>query len=209
MAMEVEKEKQMEVRGEARSRRRRRWTICCAVTVGVLVAVVLLIVILAFTVFKAKRPVTSVNSVSLENLDFSLDVLRVRVDLNLTLDLGITVENPNKVGFRYKNSSALLNYRGKMVGEVPIPADEISAGEKKPINLTLTLLADRLLGDPQVYSDVFSGELPLNTYTKISGKVLLMNIFRIQVDSTASCDLTLYLSSRTVGNQQCKYKTKL
>ncbi|KAK4801062.1 hypothetical protein SAY86_021549 [Trapa natans] len=207
--MEVEKERVTEGREDARSRRRRRWIICCAVGVGVLVAVVLLIVILAFTVFKAKRPVTTVNSVSLENLGISVDVLRLRVQLNLTLDLGITVENPNKVGFRYKNSSAQLNYRGQMVGEVPIPADKISAGERKPINLTLTLLADRLLSDSQVYSDVLSGELPLNTYTKISGKVLLMNIFRIHAVTTASCDLTLFVSSRTIGNQQCQYKTKL
>ncbi|KAK4773091.1 hypothetical protein SAY87_028110 [Trapa incisa] len=207
--MEVEKERVTEGREDARSRRRRRWIICCAVGVGVLVAVVLLIVILAFTVFKAKRPVTTVNSVSLENLGISVDVLRLRVQLNLTLDLGITVENPNKVGFRYKNSSAQLNYRGQIVGEVPIPADKISAGERKPINLTLTLLADRLLSDSQVYSDVLSGELPLNTYTKISGKVLLMNIFRIHAVTTASCDLTLFVSSRTIGNQQCQYKTKL
>lgn len=207
--MEVEKEKPPEGRGDARSRRRRRGTTCCAATVAVLVAVVLLIVILAFTVFKPKRAVTTVDTVSLKNLDFSVDVLRLRVELNVTLNLGLTVENPNKVGFRYKNSSALLNYRGQLVGEAPIPADEISAGETKPMNLTLTLLADRLLSDSQAYSDVVSGELPLNTYTKISGKVMLMNIFRIHVVSTSSCDLTLFVSNRTVGNQQCKYKTKL
>ncbi|OWM67025.1 hypothetical protein CDL15_Pgr000477 [Punica granatum] len=209
IAMNVEKEKLPEGREAARRRRRRRATICCGATLAVIIGIVLLIVILAFTVYKPKRPVTTVNGVSLKDLDVSLDVLRLRVNLNVTLDVALSVENPNKVGFRYKNSSARLNYRGQLVGEAPLPADKISAGETKAMNLTLTLLADRFLSNSQAYGDVIAGELPLNTYTKISGKVTLMNIFRIHVVSTTTCDLTLLVSNRTVGNQHCKYKTKL
>lgn len=207
--MEVEKQNPPEGQEASRHRRRKRWSTCCGATVVALIGVILLVVILAFTVFKPKRPVTTVDTVGLKNLAVSIDVLRLRLEINLTLNVGLSVKNPNKVGFRYKNSSAMLNYRGKLVGEAPIPADKISAGETKPMSLTLTLLADRLLSDSHLYSDVISGEVPLSTYTKISGKVTALKIFRIHVVSTTSCDLTLFVPNRTVGNQHCKYKTKL
>ncbi|KAK2981876.1 hypothetical protein RJ640_010393 [Escallonia rubra] len=154
-------------------RNRRRRNICLAVTLFLL-ALVLLIVILALTVFKAKRPVNTVNSVSLKDFDLSLDIARFRVHLNITLDVNLSVQNPNKVGFKYTDSSALVKYRGEVVGEVPLPAGKIGAGETKAMNLTLTVLADRLLSNSNAYSDVVAGALPLTIYTRISGKVKIL-----------------------------------
>lgn len=181
----------------------------CISLIVILVLIVVLIVILAFTVFKAKHPVTTVNSVKLKNLQVSLSIAPVGLNLNVTLDVDLSVKNPNKAGFKYKNSTALLNYRGELVGEVAIPAGEISADRTKQMNVTLTLLANRFLSNSQAYSDYLSGVLPLNTYTKMSGKVTIMGLFKFHVISTTSCDLSVFVSNRTVGNQQCKYKTQL
>ncbi|KAF8007582.1 hypothetical protein BT93_K1550 [Corymbia citriodora subsp. variegata] len=181
----------------------------CISLLAVLVLIVVLIVILAFTVFKAKHPVTTVNSAKLKNLDVSLSAAPLGINLNVTLDVDISVKNPNKVGFKYGNSTCLLNYRGEQVGDVPIPAGEIGADRTKEMNLTLTVLANRFLSNSQAYSDILSGVLPLNTYTKMSGKVTIMGLFKVHVVSTTSCDLSVFVSNRTVGNQQCKYKTKL
>ncbi|KAE8685620.1 hypothetical protein F3Y22_tig00111095pilonHSYRG00274 [Hibiscus syriacus] len=189
-----------------RNRRRRR-NICFAV-IGVLVFVILLIVILAFTVFKAKRPVTAIDDVSLRDLKVSVDLARFQVLLNATLDVDISIENPNKVGFKFKDSNAQLNYRGQEVGEVPIPAGKIPADKTVPMNLTLTVMADRLISDSKFFSDVTSGQLPLSTKTQIPGKVSVLNMFRISVVSSSSCDFTVFLSNSTVGDQNCKYKTK-
>uniref|UniRef100_A0A5B7BSR5 Putative Harpin-induced 1 n=1 Tax=Davidia involucrata TaxID=16924 RepID=A0A5B7BSR5_DAVIN len=188
--------------------RRRRRNICFVV-IAVILAVALLILILALTVFKAKTPVTTVNSVALKDLDFSLDIVRLRVHLNVTLDVNISVKNKNKVGFKYTNSSALLKYRGQVVGEVPLPARKIAADRTLPMNLTLTVLADRLLSNPNVYSDVSSGTLPLTTSTRLSGKVYILKLFKFHVVSYTSCELTINVMSRTVDDQRCKYKTKL
>ncbi|KAK7837279.1 hypothetical protein CFP56_021437 [Quercus suber] len=84
--------------------------------------------------------------------------------------IDLSVKNPNKAGFKYSNSTAYLNYRGQLVGEVPIPADQISAGETKPMNISLTLLADRLLSNSDLYSDVKSGVLALNSNVRLLGK---------------------------------------
>ncbi|XP_048139136.1 uncharacterized protein LOC115752521 [Rhodamnia argentea] len=181
----------------------------CISLVAILVLIVVLIVILAFTVFKAKHPVTTVNSVKLKNLQVSLSVAPLGLNLNVTLDVDLSIKNPNKVGFKYKNSTALLNYRGELVGEVPIPAGEISADRTKQMNVSLTVLANRLLSNSQAYTDFLSGVLTLNTYTKMSGKVTIMGLFKVHVVSTTSCDLSVFVSNRTVGDQHCRYKTQL
>ncbi|KAG2712190.1 hypothetical protein I3843_04G105400 [Carya illinoinensis] len=181
---------------------------CCLAVIGTTIGIVILIVILAFTVFKAKRPVTTFDDVGIKDLDFSLDIARRTVDLNVTLDVDVSVKNPNKVGFKYSNSTALLNYRGQLVGEAPLIAGDISAGETKHMNLSLTIMADRLLSNTEIFSDVTSGVLPLNTYIRLSGKVKIF-LFRIHAVSSSSCDYNIHIFNRTVDNQGCKYKTKL
>ncbi|XWS13169.1 hypothetical protein CRYUN_Cryun36dG0014600 [Craigia yunnanensis] len=190
------------------NRRRKCRNICFGV-MGVLIFSIILIVILAFTVFKAKRPVTTIDSVSLYNLKFSVDLARLQALLNASLNVDLSIKNPNKVGFKYTDSAAQLNYRGQQVGEVPIPAGKISADETVPMNLTLTIMADRLVSDSKFFSDVSGGELPLNAFAKISGKVNVFKLFKIHVVSSTSCDFTVFLSNSSVGNQDCKYKTKL
>ncbi|KAL5741125.1 hypothetical protein ACOSP7_027857 [Xanthoceras sorbifolium] len=195
--------------GGGKGRKRRNICIGIGVCVGIIVIVIIIVVILAFTVFKAKRPVIRIDSIALDDLDVSLDIPRLRVNLNVSLDTTISVKNTNKVGFKYAPSSALLNYRGQLIGEVPIPAGKISAGETAAMNLTLTLIGDRFLSTPEAFSDAMSGALPLNTSTKISGKVNILNMFHVHVVSSSTCDFTVNIANRTVVDQQCKYKTKL
>ncbi|KAI3472958.1 hypothetical protein Pfo_030039 [Paulownia fortunei] len=184
----------------------RRRCICLWVT-AVILGLGLLFLILGLTVFKAKRPVTTVNSVSLDDLDFSVDIARLRVLLNVTLGVGISVNNPNRVGFKYTNSTAFLRYRGNDVGEVPVPSGKIGARDTRSLNLTLTLMADRLLSNSALYSDVISGTLPFQTYIRIAGKVRIL--FNIHVVTYTTCDLEINLANRTLSNQKCHYKTKL
>ncbi|GJT03632.1 ribonuclease H-like domain-containing protein, partial [Tanacetum coccineum] len=39
------------------------------------------------------------------------------------IGLDISIENPNKVGVKYKNSSAIIRYKGEDIGNVPVPAE--------------------------------------------------------------------------------------
>ncbi|KAK3405052.1 uncharacterized protein LOC104425141 [Eucalyptus grandis] len=190
-------------------RRSHRCRNVCIALVAVLALIVVLIVILAFTVFKAKRAETKVSSAKFKNLRVSLKGAPVGFDLNVTLDIEVSVKNPNKVGFKYENSTCLLNYRGEQVGEVPIPAGEIGADQTKQMNLTLTVMADRFLSKSQAYLDYLSRVLPISTYTNMSGKVTFMGLFKVHVVSTSSCDLNLFLSNNTVGIQHCSSDTKL
>ncbi|KAL3654857.1 hypothetical protein CASFOL_000643 [Castilleja foliolosa] len=186
--------------------RRRCKCICLSVT-AVLLGLGLLLLILGLTVFKVKKPTTTVDSVSVQDLDLSVDIARLRVLLNVTLDFTITATNPNRVGFKYTDSTAYIRYKGNDVGEVPIPAGSIGARDTRSMNLTLTLMADRLLSNSALYTDVISGTLPLQTYVRLAGKVRIL--FNFHVVASTTCDLDISIANRTVANQKCHYKTKL
>ncbi|XP_050234153.1 uncharacterized protein LOC126682455 [Mercurialis annua] len=187
----------------------RRRNICLASTAATIVLIVVIIVILAFTVFKAKQPITQIDSMSLQNLDVALDVARLGVDLNMTLDVDLTVKNPNKVSMKYKNGLALLNYRGELVGEVPIPAGKMGSDETRPMNVTVTVMADRLLSNSQLFTDVMSGKLTMSALIKLSGKAAILNFIKISVDTTTTCDITVFVANATVADQKCKTKAKI
>lgn len=187
---------------------RRRLTRAICITVWiVLLLVVVIMVILALTVFKARNPVVTVGSVSLRDLDFSLSSA-LRVAINASIDVGISVKNPNQVGFRYDNASALLYYDGGLVGEAPIPSGRIGAGKSIAMNLTLAVMADRLLTNSKLYSDVLAGSLPLTTSTRISGKVPVL-LVKVKVVSYSTCNITVDITNRTLKDSVCKYRTRL
>lgn len=164
----------------------------------------LLFLILGLTVFKVKRPTTTVDSNTLSDVGFSVDVLPPRISINLTLDTDVTVRNPNPVSFKYSNSTGYLRFKGNNVGEVPVPAGLIGARDTRGLNLTLSLMADRLLSNPDFYSDVVSGILPLQTYIRLSGKVRIL--FSIHVFAYSTCDLVIDLTSQRIANQTCHFR---
>lgn len=186
--------------------KRRRIYICLCL-IAFILGLGLLCLILGLTVFKAKRPTTTVDSITLSDVDFSVDVLGLRVSLNLTLDTDVTLRNSNRVSFKYSNSTCYLRFKGNDVGEVPVPAGRIGARDTRRLNLTLSLMADRLLSSSEFYSDVVSGTLPLQTYIRMSGKVRILFSFHVVAYST--CDLVIDLTSRSIANQSCHYRSKL
>ncbi|GKB08699.1 late embryogenesis abundant protein, LEA-14 [Tanacetum coccineum] len=194
--------------GDHSSRSSKRGRCICLSLALTILAIGLIILILALTVFKSKKPVTTVNSVVLNDVNATVNLIPLRVSLNVSLDVTITVRNPNKVGFSYQNSSAALLYKGHDIGNVPIPAGKIGSDDSKQMNLTLTIFADRLLTDIDVYGDVISGNFPVSTYTKIKGKVRILNLFNIHVVSTSTCDLKIDVLNQKIAKQSCHYKNK-
>ncbi|KAL5974891.1 hypothetical protein ACLOJK_031565 [Asimina triloba] len=186
----------------------KRRYICLGICAFVLFLVILF-VILGFTVFKPKHAVTTVDFIRLSGMRVAFDLLRLRVEVNVTLDLGISVKNPNPVSFSFGNSTAYLYYRGGVVGEAPIPAGAISSHGTMGLNVSLAVMADRLVTDSNLLSDVRSGTLPLQTSSRIAGKVTLLNMFKHRVVSYTYCDLSIDISNRTVGESHCKYRTKI
>ncbi|KAF5820293.1 putative Late embryogenesis abundant protein, LEA_2 subgroup [Helianthus annuus] len=214
--MDIEKKEEQPLRSPVptsapsdptRKLKRRRCIIICSSITAVILTIALVLLILGLTVFKAKKPVITVNSVALEDFDVSVNPIPIRVSLNLSLALGIAIKNPNKVSIKYRSSSATLRYRNKDVGDVPIPAGRLGSDDTENLNLTLTVFADRLVSDSEIYRDVLRGSLPFSTYTRIKAKVRVLFV-HIRVTSTSTCDFDIDTQNRSVGNQTCHYKNK-
>ncbi|CAH8353041.1 unnamed protein product [Eruca vesicaria subsp. sativa] len=195
--------------GGGSKRKKRNLKICICVTLIILLLIFIVLLILGLTLFKPKNPTATVDSVLVDQLRTSVDALNLKANLNLTLQAHLTLKNPNRVGFSFGSTSALLSYKGQLVGEAPLPANRVGAQKTLRMNVKLTLMADRLLSESEVFSDVMSGSIPVNTFVKVAGKVHVFNIFKISVKSSVSCDVTISVSSRNVTSQQCKYSTKL
>lgn len=187
----------------------RRRIACLIITLGVVIALVLLIVILALTVFKPKNPITSVDSINFRDMDMDYNIFALSVDTNVTLAVDVTVKNPNNFGFKYSDTTALLNYRGQLVGEAPVPSQEIHPGETKAMNLTLNVMANRLMSNPQLYNDLSTGALPLNTFFSVSAEVKILGFIKVHVDASTTCDFKINLTNETLWDKRCQSKTKL
>ncbi|KAM6565240.1 hypothetical protein CsatA_024368 [Cannabis sativa] len=196
---------------EAKYKRSRKRRNIIRVSCGMLVTHIIILLILSLTVFKAKDPTTTINNFHVSNLTYFLDIQRLRVDLNLTLAVDLSVRNKNKVSFKYHNCTAALNYRGHLVGVINIPAGNIPSDDTKRLDITLTIMADHLLLDDSqdLFSDVVAGVVPMNTYLKMSGKVKIFGIFKIHVRATSSCNFNVNISSTSITDQTCNNKAKL
>lgn len=192
-----------------RRRRKRLCATCCAITCCLVVLVVVVVVILAFTVFKVKKPRIHVESVSVQSFTANIEgILPPRVSVNLTLDVVVSVENPNKASFRYTNSTADIFYRGDEVGYFPIPSGEIASNGMEQISSTLVVLADRLVATSDLLSDFRSGYITFTTTTDISGRVKIL-IIKKHVDTSTECNVTVSVGSRSVNNTVCSYRIRL
>ncbi|KAK1412478.1 hypothetical protein QVD17_33762 [Tagetes erecta] len=191
------------------SKRRKCIIISTTLIILLLLTIALIILILSLTLFKSKKPITTVNSVVIKDINATINLIPFKVSINITLDITLFVKNPNKIGVTYRNSSAAIRFKGHEIGKVPIPGGKIGAGDTKEMKLTLTVFADRLVLDVDVYRDVIGGYFPVTTYTRISGKIRVLNLFNINVSSVSTCDLRIDVLNKKVVDQKCHYKNRL
>lgn len=189
---------------------KRRRNVYLAVTACLLSAIIITTVVLGFTLFKPKPIIATVNSISLEEMNVGLNVARFNVDLNITLDIDVSIENPNMYGLKYSDSNAQVYYRGNFVGEVPLPAGEIVARGNSAVDVSLTIMANKLLSNTtQIFTDYVNGSLPMSTSIEISGKVNVLGFIHFPVVTKSSCDFSINVENKTIDDKDCDYKTKL
>ncbi|KAK9050282.1 hypothetical protein SSX86_030748 [Deinandra increscens subsp. villosa] len=197
------------VTGDASGKlKRRRRIICWSTVIGINLLIFLVVLILSLTVFRARKPEITINSIKLDDLDLSVNPIPLNISLNLTLSLEISIRNPNKVSAKYRNTSAALLYRGKDIGNVPVPAGRIGSDDTTRLNLTLTVFADRVATDGEIYRDILKGNLGVTAYTRIKAKVRVLFI-HIHVKATSSCDVNIDIMSSSIKNQTCHAKVKI
>ncbi|POO01881.1 Late embryogenesis abundant protein [Trema orientale] len=188
------------------STRRRGLLICCGVTALILIVAASIIVTLAFTVFKPKEPEITARPAGLENIEYSLSP---NVTVNVTVDMIITIDNGKNYGsFKFKNTTAYVNYRGDVVAQVPIKHSLVPARGKLNITSPADFMLSKVISNPSFSEDFLSGSLNLTSMATLHGKVGLFKVVKMQATAFSTCDISVFVIDREVQSK-CESKLKL
>lgn len=183
--------------------RRRKGVICCGCCAATTVIIGLIFVILALTVFKVKSPTLTINSVKVSGLDVGIGPGKANSGLNMSFISDASIKNPNAAGFKFTNSSTQLYYGGVLIGAVLSPPGNVGAKKTIHMNITIDVMADTVSRVSRFPGDVITGQMPMTTYTDVSGKVKVLTIKK-HVEVKLNCTLTIVLSTQTITVNSCK-----
>lgn len=189
--------------------RRTKYIKCCGCMTGLFLVIAVVIVILIFTVFRVKDPKIKLNGFTIIKLELVNGTIP-KPGINITLLADISVKNPNVASFKYSNTTTSLYYRGDLVGEARGPPGRAKARRTMRMNITLDLITDRLLSNPNLRADAAgSGLLTMDSYSRIGGRVNILNVFKKHVTVKMNCSMTVNISSQGIYDQKCKRKVDL
>ncbi|EEF43908.1 uncharacterized protein LOC112534765 [Ricinus communis] len=175
---------------EGKRRSYRGLKICCGITAILTVIIAVVLVILYFTVFKPKEPNVITRSVALENIK----VAWPQLFLNITLGVGVIIDNKNYGGFKYSNSTAYVSYRGNVIGEAPVPADTVPARKKHDTSTSVTIFANKLFEDDNFLHDfLIVGILNFTAASTLHGKASFLDLFKVEATIFTTCDISLFV----------------
>ncbi|KAL6123166.1 hypothetical protein ACLB2K_075689 [Fragaria x ananassa] len=119
--------------------------------------------------------------------------------LSMSFVAEVSVKNPNFGRYKYDQTSISFIYEGTQVGDAVVPKatartkatrKEIVSGAVKTVNSNLA-------------SDISAGSVTLSTYSKINGKVYLMNMIKKKKSAEMKCTMVVHLSSKQVQDIKC------
>ncbi|KAJ9681383.1 hypothetical protein PVL29_020321 [Vitis rotundifolia] len=199
-----------EVTNHLRRLRRRRCIKCwgCIAAI-ILVFTVVVVVVLVFTVFRVKDPVIKLNGVTVDKLELINGTTTPRPGVNMSLTADVSVKNPNFSSFRYKNTTTTLFYRGTVIGEARGPPGQAKARRTMKMNVTVEIVPDSVMSNPSLLTDISSGILPMNTYSRVPGRVKILKIVKKHVVVKMNCSIALNITSRSIQEQKCKKDVNL
>ncbi|KAL0015900.1 hypothetical protein SO802_002969 [Lithocarpus litseifolius] len=173
---------------------------CFGCFTALLLIIAVIMLVLAFTVFHIRDPMARMNALTLTNLKLSNGTLRQ--DVNVTLIADVSVKNPNAATFRYDNSTTTIYYHGAVVGEARIPSGKAKAWRTVRMNMTVDIIPSKVLAVQNINSDLISGQLNVSSYTKITGRVKVLNIVNKHVVVAMNCNMTYNILSQGI-QQNC------
>ncbi|KAB1224688.1 hypothetical protein CJ030_MR2G024686 [Morella rubra] len=166
---------------------RRRCLIAAWASLLLLVLLFMIILILALTVFKPKPPRIQLLSVTVDGVAPRVSLPLVQVQLNLTLNLELLVDNQNHASFKRGQGKSLLLYKSNEALEVYELASNLTS----------------------LISYVLGGELVMETQTSIPGRISFLGIFRKHMVAKSDCQLIIAIPDMTIRRQTCRHKTWL
>ncbi|XP_004503662.1 late embryogenesis abundant protein At1g64065-like [Cicer arietinum] len=158
-----------------------RW---CGCITALFLLFVVIIIVLAFTVYNVKEPEVRMNGVTLISGNFSVNS---NVNDNVTILADISVKNTNSFTFKYKAVRTHVYYNGVEIGGGLTPAGKSKARRTSRFNATMEIIAAKLVNNPKWIIDLRDQALNISSYTKMDGKVKILNLFKRKVGVELNC----------------------
>ncbi|KAJ4828036.1 hypothetical protein Tsubulata_045674 [Turnera subulata] len=185
---------------------RRGLKICCGVATISILIIAIVFTSLAFTVFKPKQPDITATPTGLQDIQFTIFP---NVTLNVTLDMLVTIDNPNHIGsFKFENSTAYVNYHEVVVAQVPIEQHLVPAHSKINITTFVDLMGDKMIGNPHFMDDFLAGSFNLTSTAQLHGKVNILKILNLHATAYSTCEISVFISSQDIVSN-CKSKIRV
>ncbi|KAK7340096.1 hypothetical protein VNO77_20790 [Canavalia gladiata] len=186
----------------------------CVITTGVvlLLLVVLIIVglVLVLNLLKPKDPRADLVSATLEGIAPRVTLPAIDIQINVTLDLKIQVENRNHVSFKHQGGKSVLLYGGKEVGETQLYPGVIPSKGSTILPCRLTLQAEKLASNfSGLVEDLMGGQISMGAVTRIPGRVTFLGFIKKHIIAKSNCQFTVSVSDFKIISQACKNKAKL
>lgn len=91
-----------------------------------------------------------------------------------------------------------------MVGEAHGPPGQARARKTLRMNVTVDIITGRILMAPNLISDIGSGLFNMDSYTRIPGRVKLLQIVKKNVVVELNCTVSFNITNQEIQNQSCK-----
>lgn len=96
-----------------------------------------------------------------------------------------------------------------MIGEARGPPGQSKARRTSRMNVTLDIIVESLLKDPNLQNDLDTGLLTMSSYTRVGGRIKILTIIKRHVTVKMNCTMKVNIYSRAIEDQKCKRKVKL
>ncbi|GAU19385.1 hypothetical protein TSUD_76290 [Trifolium subterraneum] len=110
----------------------------------------------------------------------------------------MSVKNTNSFTFRYGAVNTSVFYNDIEIGGGVTPPGKAKAQRTARFNVTLVLNAKQLVDNQEWITDIRDQGLNFSTYTKISGKVKILNMFKRKVDVELNCTSQYNITTRSI-----------
>lgn len=179
-------------------------SVCCGIATALILIIAVVMLVLGFTVLHVKNPKIRMNSVTIVGLDRVNSTGLLAGNGNLTVVADVSVKNSNVAGFKFEDFNSSVLYHEAVVGVAEVPGGVVKARKTMRVNVVYEMMVVKLAGDPKFESDLTAGNLTVRSYTRINGKVNILNIIKRKVTVNMNCSITINVTGRGTAEQDCK-----
>lgn len=179
---------------EHKSKTLKKCAIWCGCVTAILLLLFVILIVLAFTVYNVKDPEVRMNAVTLINGTFT----GTNATNIVTILADMSVKNTNSFTFRYGEVNTTVYYDGTEIGRGLTPPGKAKAQRTERFNVTLEIMAKKVVDKPEWVVDIRDRGLNFSTYTKMSGKVKILNLIKRKVGVELNCTSQYNITTRLI-----------